>query len=75
MSARGSPYPSGPPPPCKHHVAAGSNPLRRRSDWFESWFQRFLMLILVVGVPLTAVGAGLATYESTMRTVHAQTAQ
>ncbi|MDK1342936.1 hypothetical protein QNO09_06415 [Streptomyces sp. 378] len=75
MSARGSPYTSGPPPPRKHHGAAGANPLRRRSDWFESWFRRFLMLILVAGVPLAAAGAGLAAYESTMRTVHAQTAQ
>ncbi|MFF9809852.1 hypothetical protein ACF1G5_32890 [Streptomyces coeruleorubidus] len=75
MSARGSPYTSGPPPPRKHHVVAGANPLRRRSDRFESWFRRFLMLILIVGVPLAAAGAGLAAYESTMRTVHVQTAQ
>ncbi|MEU0215277.1 hypothetical protein ABZ281_09175 [Streptomyces sp. NPDC006265] len=34
-----------------------------------------LTLVLVVGLPLAAVGAGRAAYESTMRTVHAQSAQ
>lgn len=75
MSTPGTPYTSGPPPPREHHVAARSNPLRRPSDRFESWFRRFLMFVLVVGLPLAAIGAGLAAYESTMRTVHAQTAQ
>ncbi len=75
MSMRGSPYTSGPPPPRRHHVAAGSNPLRRPSDKFESWFHRLLTLVLVVGLPLAAVGAGLTAYDSTMRTVHDQAAQ
>ncbi|WP_324605817.1 MULTISPECIES: DUF3592 domain-containing protein [unclassified Streptomyces] len=49
--------------------------MRRPSDRFESWFRRFLMIVLVVGLPLAAIGAGLTAYESTMRTVHAQNAQ
>ncbi|GGY33556.1 Rv1733c family protein [Streptomyces djakartensis] len=75
MNKRGSPFASGPPPPRKHHVAARSNPLRRPSDRFESWLHRFLMLVLVIGLPLAAIGAGLTAYDSTMRTVRTQTAQ
>ncbi len=56
-------------------MAVGSNPLRGPSDWFESWVHRLLTVVLVLGLPLAAVGAGLTAYESTMRTVHAQTAQ
>ncbi|MFD8236650.1 hypothetical protein ACFV20_32845 [Streptomyces sp. NPDC059696] len=33
------------------------------------------MLVLAVGLPLAAVGAGMTAYGSTMRTAHAQTAQ
>ncbi|MGW6543726.1 Rv1733c family protein [Streptomyces massasporeus] len=75
MSTGNSPYTSGQPPPRKRHVAVGANPLRRPSDRFEAWFHRLLTLVLLIGLPLAAVGAGLTAYESTMRTVHAQTAQ
>ncbi|MFI7296406.1 hypothetical protein [Streptomyces sp. NPDC050121] len=52
-----------------------ANPLRRPSDRFESWFRGFLLLVLVLGLPVAALSAGLTAYESSMRTVHAQAAQ
>ncbi|MGW7404247.1 Rv1733c family protein [Streptomyces sp. NPDC054833] len=75
MSAHGSPSASGPPRPHKGDAPHGTNPLRRTSDRFESWFGRVLMLVLVLGVPAAALGAGLTAYESSLRTVHAQVAE
>ncbi|WP_436840996.1 Rv1733c family protein [Streptomyces bobili] len=75
MSAQGPPYTSGPPPARNGHTPRGANPLRRTSDRFESWFRRLLMLILVLGLPVAAFGAGLTAYESSMDTVHAQAAE
>ncbi|KUO19297.1 Rv1733c family protein [Streptomyces dysideae] len=75
MSAQGSPYTSGPPPQRQEHVPKRANPLRRTSDRFESWFRRFLLLVLVLGLPVAALSAGLTAYESSMRTVHAQAAE
>jgi hypothetical protein len=75
MSAQGSPYESGPPSPNQEHTPRGPNPLRRTSDRVEAWFRRFLMLVLVLGLPVAALSAGLAAYESSMRTVQAQTAE
>ncbi|UXY25263.1 Rv1733c family protein [Streptomyces sp. HUAS TT20] len=75
MSAHGSPSASGPPRPHQGNAPHGTNPLRRASDRFESWFGRVLMLVLVLGVPAAALSAGLTAYESSMRTVHAQVAQ
>jgi hypothetical protein len=73
MSAQGSPQASGPDPP--HHASSGANPLRRTSDRVETWLSRFLLLVLLLGLPPAAIGAGRSAYESTLRTVHAQTAQ
>ncbi|MEU2912758.1 Rv1733c family protein [Streptomyces massasporeus] len=75
MSAQNSPHTSGPPPPRPAQASKGANPLRRTSDTFESWFRRFLMLVLVIGLPVAAVSAGLAAYESSMRAVQAQSAE
>ncbi|MFC5801673.1 hypothetical protein [Streptomyces formicae] len=75
MSAQGSPYASGPRPPHQEHPSEGANPLRRSSDRIESWFRRLLMLVLALGLPAASVSAGLAAYESSMRTVHAQSAE
>ncbi|MGV9452545.1 Rv1733c family protein [Streptomyces sp. NPDC003635] len=73
MSARNSPHPSG-PPPRPEHAAKGVTPLRRTSDRCESWVRGLLMLLLVLGLPVAAVSAGLAAYESSMHTVQAQSA-
>ncbi|WP_332112409.1 hypothetical protein [Streptomyces gossypiisoli] len=51
-----------------------ANPLRRTSDGFESWFRRLLMLVLALGLPVAALSAGTTAYESSMRTVQAQSA-
>ncbi|MFF7311662.1 hypothetical protein [Streptomyces sp. NPDC008137] len=75
MSAQNSPRASDGPPPRQEQASKGPNPLRRRSDRFESWFRRFLMLVLVLGLPATALSAGLTAYESSMRTVQAQSAE
>ncbi|WP_416981319.1 hypothetical protein [Streptomyces sp. T028] len=75
MDAQGSPFTSGPPPPRDAHVPKGANPLRRPSDRFECWFRRVLLAVLVLGLPAAAVGAGLAAYDTSMRTVRAQTAE
>ncbi|MFF7795663.1 hypothetical protein [Streptomyces sp. NPDC007991] len=75
MSAQNSPHASGPPPPRQAQASKRANPLRRPSDKFESWFLRFLMLVLVLGLPVAALSAGLTVYESSMRTVQAQSAQ
>ncbi|MBD0422697.1 hypothetical protein H0H10_26660 [Streptomyces sp. TRM S81-3] len=75
MSARDPQHASGPLPPRKEHTSKKANPLRRPSDRFESWFLRFLMSVLVLGLPVAAIGAGLTAYESSMRTVHAQAAE
>lgn len=75
MSAQGSPYTSGPPQPRGERVPKGANPLRRTSDRFESWFRRFLMLVLLLGMPAAALTAGLTAYESSVRTGHVQGAE
>ncbi|MCX4458885.1 hypothetical protein OG585_39590 [Streptomyces sp. NBC_01340] len=75
MSAQGSSSASGPPRPRKGNASHGANPLRRTSDRFESWFRRVLMLLLVLGLPVAALSAGLTAYESSMRTVQAQAAE
>ena len=75
MSAQESPQASGSPPPRQERASKGPNPLRRTSDRFESWFRRFLMLVLVLGLPVAALSAGLTAYESSMRTVQAQSAE
>ncbi|MGW3151379.1 Rv1733c family protein [Streptomyces sp. NPDC001177] len=75
MSTHGSPSASGLPQPHKGNAPHGTNPLRRTSDRFESWFGRVLMLVLLLGVPVAALSAGLTAYESSMRTVRAQIAE
>ncbi|MGW2747365.1 Rv1733c family protein [Streptomyces sp. NPDC001450] len=72
MTAHGSPSASGPPRPHKGDAPHEVNPLRRTSDRCESWFRRVLMLVLLLGLPVAALSAGLTAYESSMRTVHAQ---
>jgi hypothetical protein len=74
MSTQNSPHASGPLPPRQEHASKGANPLRRTSDRFESWFRGLLTLVLVLGLPMAALSAGLTAYESSMRTVHAQSA-
>lgn len=73
MSTRNPPYASGPLSP--HREPEGANPLRRRSDRFEAWFRGFLMLVLLLGLPAAALGAGVSVYESSMRTVQTQSAE
>ncbi|MZF86002.1 hypothetical protein [Streptomyces sp. SID5643] len=75
MSAQGSPYASGPSPARRELSAKGTNPLLRPSDRFETWIRRFLMLVLVFGLPVAALSAGLTAYESSMRTVRVQSAE
>ncbi|CAM5605605.1 Rv1733c family protein [Streptomyces aurantiogriseus] len=75
MSAQNSPHASGPLPPRQERASKGANPLRRTSDRFESWFRGLLMLVLVLGLPVAALSAGVTAYESSMRTVQAQSAQ
>ncbi|MFE4050194.1 hypothetical protein [Streptomyces sp. YIM B13518] len=75
MSARNPPHASGPLPPRREHASTGANPLRRTSDRFESWFRGFLMLVLALGLPVAAFGAGLTAYESSMRVVRTQSAE
>ncbi|MFG2030754.1 hypothetical protein [Streptomyces sp. NPDC048825] len=74
MSAQNSSHASGPPPPRQEHASKGANPLRRASDRFESWVRGLLMLVLVLGLPVAALSAGTTAYESSMRTVQAQSA-
>ncbi|MEV6019260.1 MULTISPECIES: hypothetical protein [unclassified Streptomyces] len=75
MNARGSPYASGPPSPRDDHAPKGANPLRRPSDTFEWWFLRLLVVVLAVGLPLAAYGAGTTAYRTSMGTAHAQAGQ
>ncbi|MGW7363521.1 Rv1733c family protein [Streptomyces sp. NPDC054841] len=75
MSEQGSSYPSNPHPPHQEHPSKGGNPLRRTSDRIESWFLLFLMLVLVCGLPVAALSAGLTAYASAMRVVHVQSAE
>ncbi|WP_455770869.1 Rv1733c family protein [Streptomyces collinus] len=75
MSAQGSPYASGPSPSRREPPPEGMNPLIRPSDRLETWIRRFLMLVLVLGLPVAALSAGLTAYESSMRTVQAQSAE
>ncbi|MDW8805527.1 hypothetical protein P1P68_12240 [Streptomyces scabiei] len=73
MTAQGPPYTPGPPSP--RDEFKGANPLMRPSDRFESWLRRFLLLVLVLGLPLVAYSAGTRVYESSMRTVQVQRAE
>ncbi|MFH9706361.1 hypothetical protein ACH4MW_03750 [Streptomyces luteogriseus] len=75
MSTQGSPYASGPSPSRREPPPKGTNPLIRPSDRFETWIRRFLMLVLVLGLPVAALSAGLTAYESSMRTVQAQSTE
>ncbi|MFF5313308.1 Rv1733c family protein [Streptomyces massasporeus] len=75
MNAQGWPYAAGPPPSRREPSPKGTNPLIRPSDRFETWIRRFLMLVLVLGLPVAAISAGLTAYESSMRTVQTQSAE
>jgi hypothetical protein len=75
MNAQGSPYTSGSPSPRSESVPSRVNPLRRPSDRFEWWFRRFLMVLVLLGLPVAAYGAGMTAYEASMRTVRAQAAE
>lgn len=74
MSAR-DPCPSGPPPSHRDRTPGTANPLRRPSDRFESWFGCFLLLVLALGLPAAALGAGQSAYQSALRTVQTQSAE
>ncbi|GGR84151.1 membrane protein [Streptomyces humidus] len=75
MDAQGSPYTPGPPSRRGEDTAKGANSLRRTSDRFECWFRRVLLVVLVVGLPMASVSAGLAAYEASMRSVRVQAAE
>lgn len=76
MSAQDPPHASGPHGPHKEQPPPrGANPLRRTSDRAEAWCSGFLLAVLVLGLPVASVSAGLAVHESTMRTVQAQAAE
>ncbi|MFJ8942849.1 hypothetical protein ACIRG4_06105 [Streptomyces sp. NPDC102395] len=75
MSAQNAPHASGPPPPRPQRVPKRANPLRRTSDRFESWFRGLVTLLLVLGLPVAAISAGLTAYEASMRTVRIQSAE
>ncbi|MCX4903800.1 hypothetical protein [Streptomyces sp. NBC_00878] len=75
MSAQDSPHASGPHRPHHEHPRKGANPLRRTNDRVEAWCSGFLLLVLVLGLPMASVGAGLAAYESGMRAVQTQSAE
>jgi hypothetical protein len=75
MSAPGTPYTPDPSSPRGEHQPGGANPLRRPSDRFESWLRRLLLVVLLLGLPVAAYGAGTTVYESSMETVRAQTAE
>ncbi|MEU2980932.1 hypothetical protein ABZ678_29275 [Streptomyces hirsutus] len=76
MSAQDPPHAPGPHRPHQEkHPPKGANPLRRTSDRVETWCSGFLLAVLVLGLPVASVSAGLAVHESTMRTVQAQSAE
>lgn len=75
MSAQGPPYASDPHPPHRERASRGANPLRRTSDRIETWFLRFLLLVLTLGLPVASISAGVTAYDSSMRTVQTQTTQ
>ncbi|MFJ1973854.1 hypothetical protein ACIO93_34935 [Streptomyces sp. NPDC087903] len=74
MSAQGSPYAAGPPSGRDRKTPKGANSLRRMSDRLECWLRRALMVVLVFGLPVVSVGAGLTAYRASLDTVRAQTA-
>ncbi|MPY56026.1 Rv1733c family protein [Streptomyces spongiae] len=76
MSAQGSPRASGPQRPHQERRSSKRvNPLRRTSDQVEAWCSGLLLVVLVLGLPVASVSAGLAVHASTMRTVQAQSAE
>ncbi|MFP3991836.1 hypothetical protein U9R90_31055 [Streptomyces sp. E11-3] len=76
MSAQDSPHASGSPHrPHQEPSSNGVNPLRRTSDRIEAWWSGFLLAVLLIGLPVGSVSAGLAAYGSAMRTVEAQAAE
>lgn len=75
MSTQDPPQGSGPGPHQHKDSPAAANPLTRRSDLVETWCSRFLLAVLVLGLPAAAVSAGTAVHESTTRTARAQAAE
>ncbi|MEU3050588.1 hypothetical protein ABZ705_29475 [Streptomyces sp. NPDC006984] len=75
MSAQGSPHPPGTPPPDRGGAPTGANPLRRTSDRVESWCRLLLALVLLLGLPAAALGAGTAVYASSLRAAQEQAEQ
>ncbi|WP_371582145.1 hypothetical protein [Streptomyces sp. NBC_01314] len=75
MSAQDPPHASGPHRPDHKHPPKGANPLRRTTDRIDAWWSGFLLLVLVLGLPIASVSAGLAAYGSTLRTAQAQSAE
>ncbi|WP_329433873.1 hypothetical protein [Streptomyces anthocyanicus] len=51
------------------------NPLRRTSDRVERWSVRSLLAVMIFAVPAVSLRAGLAMYDSDMRTLHSQVAE
>lgn len=51
------------------------NPLRRTSDRVEHWYVRSLLAVMVFAVPAVSLRAGLAMYDSDMRTMRSQAAE
>ncbi|MFY1675855.1 MULTISPECIES: hypothetical protein [unclassified Streptomyces] len=72
MGASHPSHPTGPRPP---GGSGGPNPLRRGCDRFEDWFRRALYVLFVVGLPVAAITAGQASYDSSMSTVRSQSAE
>ncbi|MFF9172412.1 MULTISPECIES: hypothetical protein [unclassified Streptomyces] len=76
MGTQDSPHASRPDGPQRQQrPAKGPKPLGRTTDRIEAWCSRLLLLVLVLGLPVASVSAGLAAHASTLRIAQAQSAQ
>ncbi|HEV2255734.1 MAG TPA: hypothetical protein VGS06_21370 [Streptosporangiaceae bacterium] len=57
---------------CARRLGLDRNPLRRRSDRIEAAIRVVTLILLLVAVPMAAVGAGLQADHLALRQVHAQ---
>lgn len=75
MNTPGQHSPGSPRPPGPEDPIGGANPLRRPCDRVQSWLNRLLVLLLLLGAPVAALAVGGTVHTSEMHAVRAESVQ